>query len=38
MKRKIRNREWLKSLALAFTTIVFCVILTVVFVAWLTAH
>lgn len=30
MKRKMRNREWLKSLAMAFTAIIFCVILTAV--------
>lgn len=34
MKRKMKNREWLKSLAMAFTAIIFCLIL----VAWLAAH
>lgn len=38
MKRKMRNREWLKSLAMAFTAVIFCVILTAIFVAWLAAH
>ncbi len=38
MKRKMRNRELIKSLAMAFTAIIFCVILTAVIVAWLAAH
>lgn len=38
MKRKMRNREWFKSLVMAFTAVIFCVILTAIFVAWLAAH
>nr|DAY84374.1 MAG TPA: vesicle-associated membrane protein 2 [Caudoviricetes sp.] len=38
MKRKMKNREWLKSLAMAFTAIIFCLILTGILVVWLAAH
>lgn len=38
MKRKLKNREWIKGLVMAFTATVFCVILSAIFVAWLAAH
>lgn len=33
MKRKMRNQEGTKSLVIAFTVVIFCVILKAVFVA-----
>ena len=38
MKRKTKNREWIKGLAMAFTAIIFSVALAVVIVSWLAAH
>ena len=38
MKRKIKKREWIKGLVMAFTAIIFSVALVVVIVSWLAAH
>lgn len=38
MKRKIKNREWIKGLVMAFTAVTFSIALVVVIVSWLAAH
>lgn len=38
MKQKIKNREWIKGLAMAFTAVIFSVALVVVIMSWLAAH
>lgn len=38
MKRKTKNREWIKGLTMAFTAVTFNVALIVIIVSWLAAH
>lgn len=38
MKRKTKNREWIKGLAMAFTAVIFSIVATVIIVSWLAAH